>query len=53
MKPRAPKDLVKRIFRPIPVDRKPFIVRKWISPYDNFKEKKNSKSKNPRKDNFN
>ena len=40
MKPRAPKDLVNRIYQPISIDRKPFIVKKWVSPYDNFKEKK-------------
>ena len=43
MKPRAPKDLVNRIFKPASVERKPFVVRKWKSPFDTFKEVKNKK----------
>lgn len=38
LKARAPKNLVERIFQPISVERKPFIVRKWNSPFEDFKQ---------------
>lgn len=39
LRPRAPKDLLEKIFQPISVERKPFILKKWTSPFNNFKEK--------------
>ena len=39
LKPRAPKDLLQRIYNPVSVERKPFVVKKWTSPYKQLKEK--------------
>lgn len=43
MKPRAPKNLVERIFKPVSVDRKPFILKKWQSPFYDFKQKQHKR----------
>jgi hypothetical protein len=40
LKPRAPKDLMKRIFKPVSVDRQPFLLKKWQSPFQDFKQQK-------------
>lgn len=45
MKPRVPRDLANKLFEPVSVDRKPFMVKKWVSPYDDFKENKKKKAR--------
>ncbi|CAI2385330.1 unnamed protein product [Moneuplotes crassus] len=40
LKRRRPKNLVKKIFQPVSMERKPFVVQKWTSPFDQFRQKR-------------
>jgi hypothetical protein len=43
IKPRVPKNLIERIFEPLQVERKPFVLKKWTSPFSDFKNKKDKR----------
>ena len=40
LKRRRPKNLAKKLFEPVSMERKPFVLKKWTSPFDEFKVKK-------------
>ena len=40
LKRRRPKNLAKKIFEPFSMERKPFMIKKWTSPFNQFKSKR-------------